>query len=378
MAPNPFRFGTPRSPENLVGRDQECAEITRRLHEGRNLCLIAPRGTGKTALLQAAAERVRQDGTHTVYVDLFPAISTRRFVEIYASALTLTPSSTVESMQEAVQQLVPTIVPRVTITGSGRPGLQLDLWDRERDVRALLERVVDAPAQMATTTGTPVVVIFDDLEDMLSVAEPDLVQTLAQAIRRQTKVGYAFVLRKETTAKSTFNEPKSPFYRLADTVRLDVVPDAEMVEGLKARFADVGIQLDDATLGQLVELAEGVPHYVMTLAHALYEETRESGSGAEKELREAVSHVLEAGAYSYKMQWDQLSPYQRNLVLAIASGHTERLHSQRIVFQLGLGSPSTVSKNLRSLADREILQRQDNHIRFVDPFFGLWLQRRMT
>jgi len=154
MAPNPFRFGTPRSPENLVGRDAECTEVTRRLHEGRNLCLVAPRGTGKTALLQAAAVRLRREGLHTVSVDLFPAISTRRFVEIYASALTLTPSSTVEAMQEAIQQLVPSIAPRVTITRGGRPGLQLDLWDRDRDVRALLERVVEAPAQMAANGQT--------------------------------------------------------------------------------------------------------------------------------------------------------------------------------------------------------------------------------
>ena len=88
--------------------------------------------------------------------------------------------------------------------------------------------------------------------------------------------------------------------------------------------------------------------------------------------------MLDAGAYAYKNQWDQLAPHQRNLVLAIAQGYTERLHSQRIVFQLGLGSPSTVSKNLKTLIDREILQKRGQTISFVDPFLGLWLQRRMT
>jgi hypothetical protein len=114
------------------------------------------------------------------------------------------------------------------------------------------------------------------------------------------------------------------------------------------------------------------------LAHALFEAGRESGSVGEAELRSAVEHVLNGGAYAYRWQWDQLSPLQRNLVLAIAQGYTERLHSQRMVFQLGLGSPSTVAKNLRVLVDREVLQRREKEMRFVDPLFGLWLQRRLT
>ena len=88
--------------------------------------------------------------------------------------------------------------------------------------------------------------------------------------------------------------------------------------------------------------------------------------------------MLEAHHYGYRAVWDPLSLHQRNLVLAIAQGFTERLHSQRMVFDLGLGSPSTVSKNLKTLTDRELLQKSGSGVSFVDPFFGHWLLRRMT
>ncbi len=378
MSDNPFRFRRPLDPEALIGRQHELAEIVRMFGEARNFAMVAPRGTGKTALLQAALHHPDSRWAQAIYVDLFPAINTRRFAEIYASALTLAPTSTVEAMQEAVQQLVPTIVPRVVVTGSGKPGLQLDLWDRERDIRVLVERILNAPAVMAEAADKPIVVVFDDFEDLLSVGDTQLLQSLAQVIRKHRHVAYVFVLRKDATAEKHFNQPRSPFYRLADSVRLDPIPAEELVVGFERRFRDLGVSVDPDILFGLLEFSRSVPHNAQILAHSLFEEARAKGAASDADLRAALSHVLEAGAYAYKSQWDQLAPHQRNLVLAIAQGHTERLHSQQMVFQLGLGSPSTVSKNLRTLTDREILQKQDKHISFVDPFFGLWLQRRMT
>lgn len=378
MSSNPFRFGTPVEIKQLIGRDREQDETVRMFTEARNLALVAPRGTGKTSLLHAALAAWREKAGQTIYVDLFPAINTRRFAEIYASALTLGPTTTVESMREAVQHLVPSVIPRVTIDGAGKPGLQLDLWDRDRDMRALLERILDAPAQLAGEDEPPSVIVFDDFEDLLGIGESDLLQSLAQAVRRHRHVCYVFVLRREGTAERTFNTPKSPFYRLADAVRLDSVPREAMARGMRSLFQAGGVSVEPEHVDRILEYAQHVPHNAQMLAHALFEETRDGGRVTEKGLRAALSHVLDAGAYAYKFQWDQLAPHQRNLVLAVAQGYTERLQSQKIVFQLGLGSPSTVSKNLRALMDREILQKREGNTYFVDPFFGLWLQRRMT
>ena len=378
MSANPFRFGIPVDGQQLIGREGERSELLRSLAEGTDLALTAPRGMGKTSLLLATLSDWRDQGNHAIYVDLFPAINTRRFAEIYASALTLEPGRSVESMQEAIQQLVPSFMPRVTITGSGKPGLQLDLWDRDRDIQRLLERILDAPAQIAAEADHPLVVVLDDFEDLLSVAETSLLQSLAQAVRRHRNVAYVFVLRKESTAASHFQKPRSPFYRLAEPVVLDPVPDQALVLGLEDRFRAAGISIEVDLLFSLIEMADRAPHYVQLLAHTLFEQSRDAGRATDADLRAALEHVLGIGGYGYKYIWDQLSLHQRNLVLALAQGYTERLHSQRMVFQLGLGSPSTVSKNLKTLADREILEKRETTIRFVDPFFGQWLRRRIT
>jgi hypothetical protein len=312
------------------------------------------------------------------YVDLFPAINPRRFAELYASALTLEPTSTVEDMQEAVRYLVPSFSPRVTISGEGRPALQLDLWDRERDIQALLDRILEAPAELQESRGRPLVVIFDDFEDLAATAEEDLLRDLAAAVRKQLKVSYVFVLRKEASVRRLFQEPRSPFYRLADPVRIEVVPPGEMVSGLQRLFQEHGVEVERNLLFQMLQLADHVPHYVQMLAHALFEESHEAAKATDAMLRAALSHVLVGQGYAFRFQWDQLSHHQRNLVLAIAQGHTERLHSQKMVVRLGLGSPSTVAKNLKVLGEREILRRDDQEIHFVDPFFGLWLKRRMS
>lgn len=377
MSANPFRFGGPLEGQQLIGREGERSELLRSLAEGANLALTAPRGMGKSSLLYAVLADWRGRGNHAIYVDLFPAINTRRFAEIYATALTLEPSRSVESMQEAVQQLVPSFMPRVTISGSGKPGLQLDLWDRDRDIQMMVDRILDAPGQFATDEAHPLVIVLDDFEDLLSVAEASLLQSLAQAVRRHRNVAYVFVLRKEATATRHFGQPRSPFYKLAEPVVLDPVPDQALVLGLETRFREAGVRVEIDVLFALVEMADRAPHYVLLLAHTLFEQCRDAGVVKEVDLRSALDHVLGIGGYGYRFIWDQLSLHQRNLVLAIAQGYTERLHSQRTVFQLGLGSPSTVSKNLKVLAEREILERKESTTRFVDPFFGQWLSRRM-
>jgi len=376
MAANPFRFGTPVGEALLIDREQEKSEVVRLMRETKGLALVAPRGTGKSSLLRAAASACRAEGVDVAYVDLLPAINSRRFAELYASALTLEPSHTVEDMREAIRRLIPHFSPRVTISGEG--ALQLDLWDRERDIQALMDRIFEVPGEMKARSGRPLVVVFDDFEDLVTTAKGDLLRNLASAVRKQDEVGYVFVLRRDETVRRIFLEPKSPFYRLAEPLKLEPVPAGEMSQGLQRLFSENGVEIDHELVYEMLTHAAHVPHYVQMLAHTLFEEAREEGVASREHLKAALAHVLESQAYAFKFQWDQLSPHQKNLALAIAQGHTEKLHSQLMVVRMGLGSPSTVAKNLKSLDAREILRRSEQEIRFVDPFFGLWLQRRMA
>lgn len=378
MSPNPFRFGTPIEGRPLIGRERERDAILKAVKEGRGLALVAPRGMGKTALLADALKTWRRTGGPAVYVDFLAAVNPRRFAEIYASALTLEPSQTVESMQEAVQQLIPSFMPRVTITGSGRPGLQLDLWDRERDLKAVMQRILDTPNQLAAEAEKPLALVYDGFEDLLANAEQPLLDEFARSIRQHRNVAHFFTLRKETTAKAVFGGERTPFYRLAEPVVLDPVPASAWIEGLVPHFEAAGAEIGSDLLERAVEIAGGIPWAVQTLCYALVSSIRADGVAGENALQGALAEVLEAHHYGYRAVWDPLSLHQRNLVLAIAQGYTERLHSQRMVFELGLGSPSTVSKNLKTLTDRELLQKSGSGVFFVDPFFGQWLLRRMT
>ncbi|RKZ11849.1 hypothetical protein DRQ53_15525, partial [bacterium] len=312
------------------------------------------------------------------HVDFLAAVNPRRFAEIYASALTLEPSQTVESMQQAVQQLIPSFSPRVTITGSGRPGLQLDLWDRERDLKAVLQRILETPNQLAEEAKKPLALVYDGFEDLLANAEQSLLDEFARSIRQHRNVAHFFILRKESSAHAVFGTNRTPFYRMAEAVVLEPVPVSAWVDGLTPQFEAADAKIPPELLERAIDTAGGIPWAVQMLCQALVPAIREAGKATEAELQLALAEVLESHHYGYRAVWDPLSLTQRNLVLAVAQGFTERLHSQRMVFDLGLGSPSSVSKNLKSLVDREILRKDGHAVSFIDPYFGLWLRRRMT
>ena len=84
---NPFTFGAIVSGEDFVDRQREISEFTQALLSRTNAIIASPRRYGKTALVLEVFRRITKQGALTIYVDLFPATSRIRFIEIYAEAV---------------------------------------------------------------------------------------------------------------------------------------------------------------------------------------------------------------------------------------------------------------------------------------------------
>ena len=66
----PFPFHGPVPPEMLIDREDELSVLSRRAADRVSVRLVAPRRFGKTSVVGAHAERLRETGWRTVHVDL--------------------------------------------------------------------------------------------------------------------------------------------------------------------------------------------------------------------------------------------------------------------------------------------------------------------
>ncbi len=66
-----------------------------------------------------------------------------------------------------------------------------------------------------------------------------------------------------------------------------------------------------------------------------------------------------------------------NVRHALAAGHRKAIQSEEIRRQFRLGASSTVQRALQLLRDRDLIDREADTYFFLEPLFGLWIQKNL-
>ena len=71
---------------------------------------------------------------------------------------------------------------------------------------------------------------------------------------------------------------------------------------------------------------------------------------------------------------DSLAVSQVSMLRAIAAGETQ-LNAKEVVDRYHLGAPRTITLNKKTLVKRDIIERDGDGYKFVDPIYALWFNR---
>jgi AAA+ ATPase superfamily predicted ATPase len=110
---NPFVYGETVSGDNFCNRIQEISELVNDIINGTNVIIFSPRRYGKTSLINQVLEIVRQKGILSFYVDLFPAVSKQKFIEIYARAISSGLPGKTSKIVKKLKEYLPRIIPKM-------------------------------------------------------------------------------------------------------------------------------------------------------------------------------------------------------------------------------------------------------------------------
>jgi hypothetical protein len=67
-------------------------------------------------------------------------------------------------------------------------------------------------------------------------------------------------------------------------------------------------------------------------------------------------------------------PSQISLLKAIASGETH-FNAKAVVEKYRLGQSQTITRNKKTLVEKDLVEKNKDIFSFVDPLFELWLKR---
>ena len=154
------------------------------------------------------------------------------------------------------------------------------------------------------------------------------------------------------------------------------LPAEEVKKHVKERFAlgEIAVQKDVPSL--IAEKGAGHPYYTQLLCHILWDERLEKKVISEKDVENALDTMLKQEGGVYETILDDLTQKQKHLLIALGLEPKAKAFSAQFLSKYHLGPPSSVQKALQNLIERDLLDRENGHFVFQDPFFALWLQKR--
>jgi hypothetical protein len=240
------------------------------------------------------------------------------------------------------------------------------------DSESVLLRLLELPAALFDREGTPSLIVFDEIQDVLAVGGAD--GKIRSVIQHQTDAAtYAFAGSAPGVMHELFADPKRPLLDQAVPKNLAPLPLDDVGEYVSSRFQRTGRDAGRA-LAPLIEFTRGHPQRSMMLAHYLWQRTARGGVADEGTWFGALDQAESDSAQLMRAIWRALPANERRVARALAVLSTP-LYSEETAGAVGIKRTS-IGRALESLVANADVIYENDRPRLTDPMFEYWLQTR--
>ena len=169
-----------------------------------------------------------------------------------------------------------------------------------------------------------------------------------------------------------FSSKSKPFYHFGQIMFLSKISENEWIDFIVGSFEKTGKKISAALASKLVCHVRLHSWYVQQYAHFAWNLTDKEAT--EEILLQAAEQVIDANIPLYMSECETLSAGQINLLIAIASGE-KNFTGVEAMSKYRLGTPHNVTKNKRSLQNRDFIDKTSEGLVFLDPVFEKWFKK---
>ena len=373
---NPFVYGEEVAGDAFWNRTKEIQELVRDVKNGQNVIIFSARRYGKTSLIKTVIAKVQREGVLTVYVDLYPAITKEKFVEIYAKAVSRSLGKPTQKILDLVKRLFPKLIPKIVIRPEGEAEFEFDY--EPRDVfKSSLPDLLNAVHKRAKEEKREACVVFDEFQEIVNYTDDEIEKEMRAVFQSHRNVSYIFLGSKKHLFGKLFHDSHRPFYQSGKHMPLNRLPIEEVKKHVLERMALGKLKVKPDVISLIAEKGAGHPYYTQLLCHILWDECLEKKEILGQDVESALSKMLGRESEVYETILDDLTQKQKHLLIALSVEPKVQAFSGRFLSKHRLGNPSSIQKALQVLIEKDIVDRENDHFIFQDPFFALWLRKNL-
>lgn len=375
---NPFEFGRPVSDVELVDRHSELRAVKAALTQGQKLWLIGPRRYGKTSILVAAQEQLRVQNAVVLRFNLEEFATTDALARAIVLGVARASTGSSGQIAKSIANVFARLKPSLSVDPlSGTFSASLELSAAEKSDPALLGEALRGLEELAANSDLTWGVAFDEFQKILNW-DASLEAQLRAVVQEHRAVGYVFAGSKTRILSDMVSDAARPFYRLGDWLWLGELPRADFTQFLSNGFELLSIEIEEAALNSILDLAHEVPYNVQQLARACWELARDADRLDVALVERAFGEILRRNDAVYTASWAVLTAIQKRTLRAIIEFYGQNMTGIAATQRIGRPANS-VKRALESMVDRDILRADQaagqTQYRLEDPFFGAWIER---
>jgi len=369
---NPFRYGIAVDEPYFIDREEEMKDFTKWLKSGQSLVIYSPRRYGKTSLILKLLKNLSNEGYNTVYVDFFKVNSRRRFAELYFAGLMKQMSSWEKALRK-ISTITKKVRPVVSLDNQGLPTISVRFDDNEG--AADMTEIFDLPQNLAGTK--PWIVVFDEFQEVERLNGGSFEMEMRAALIHHNKVSYVFMGSKTTMLLNMFTNKSRAFYQFGKIIELKKIASEIMARYIDNGFKNTKISLQKGFSEKITEICEEIPHYIQYLASGTWEEAMENNKTADDMVLErAVDKIINNQGDFFMRQYEILTSHQQRVLVAVCE-ENRNVFTSDFAERFHLTPISSTQRSLEKLLKEGILSKSGDTYNFNDPFFRLWLKKRI-
>lgn len=378
---NPFVYGEKVSGENFCNRTREINELASEITSGQNIMIYSPRRYGKTSLIGEVLKRVSDKGLITLYIDLYPAISSEDFVRISLKSISHLLTATSKDILKKVKTFFKRISPSlfVTLTEDGTPSIGINFSKTE--TLPAVEDIFEGFHSYVREKNKRGVVVFDEFQQVGELEDTRIERTLRSIIQNHRDISYVFMGSKKHLIYDMFNNPGRPFFKSSAHFPLEKIDPVVFSDFIRDKFKKTALEIDPDTAMYIVNITRSHPHYTQLLAHTLWESQYDSRPAkiGPAEVDDAVERILDREETAFTNLWDNLTLQQKRLLLSLSLKNApDKIFSADHIRRYNLSSIGTVQRGIKSLLNKGIIDKEGENVEIDDVFLKLWLNKRMS
>jgi uncharacterized protein len=242
-----------------------------------------------------------------------------------------------------------------------------------QDIDDTLERLFRMLGETAAARKRPVVLVLDEFQEIVDI-DPNLTKLLRSVFQEQPEVAHIYLGSRRHLMERIFNDANEPFWRSAKRIELGPIAPDQFEPFIRSGFTDHGRDLADAVVDRVLEISGGHPYATQELCYFLWAETAERQTATAGQLDEALTKLLRSEHSHFSDAWGRANANQRALLGALAAEPGHPL-AQAYRSRYGLRAASTVQRSIETLAQQELVARDNGFVRISEPFFAEWIRR---